>query len=677
MRRSTSVLASACVLALAATAFAVDPTGFLAQLPGHSGCVTDDGTSNGSPADCADGHGLTGPVAIALSPDGKNGYVSMYSGGVVALARDVDTGALTEADGTSACLSRLNDECTHSGLFASDSDSPHALAVAGGHVYVAGRDGNIVGIFDRNVSTGALSEHSGDGRCLSADGNDGDGSASCTTVSTLTGTQSLAVSPDGRFLYVGGYGTVGVTAFSIASDGTLTQLAAGDGCYVAATLGACTVARFATEIYDIALSPDGNTLYAVDYTDSAITAFSRDAVTGALTPIAGTGGCVVNGGVGDTGDPCTQVRSMDGPQALQVSPDGKLVTVGAYHDNAVVVLKRASDGTLSQASGTAGCVNETGSSACGTARMAQSVYGMQFSPDGGTLVAAAFGQTAAGSAIAIFDVAADGTLTQRDGIRGCVTDSATDSSGVAGTCAAGRGVLGAEGLAMTGDGKWFYATGSNDNGVAGFRLAHPPACSDALATTAFGAAVTIPVACTDADGDTVTLAGVDGPVHGSVTFSGVSATYTPAAGFSGADSFRVKGNDGLSDSAPATVSVTVGAGSPPPPSGRQTPSKLSLGAKPKRDRKLPFKFIFSGVLTPAAGTTCSGTIVVTVKHAKKTVAKKTAALSSSCKWKAVVSFKNRKKLGKKKTGKLTAKARFGGNTGLNAKASTTLTVRYG
>ncbi len=231
------------------------------------------------------------------------------------------------------------------------------------------------------------------------------------------------------------------------------------------------------------------------------------------------------------------------------------------------------------------------------------------------------------------------------------------------------------GLAATQDGRWLYATGFRDNGLAAFRLLHPPACSDASASTAFGTAVTVPVTCTDADGDTVTLAGIDGPAHGSVTFSGLSATYTPAAGFSGTDSFRVRGSDGSDNSAPATVTVQVGAA--PPVAAKQTPQKLSVGAKPKRDRTLPFKFTFSGKLTPAAGTTCSGRVTVTVKRGKKTVAKKTATLSSACGWKAVVTFKNRKKLGRKRSGKLVAKARYGGNAALNPKSSSALTVRYG
>jgi hypothetical protein len=105
--------------------------------------------------------------------------------------------------------------------------------------------------------------------------------------------------------------------------------------------------------------------------------------------------------------------------------------------------------------------------------------------------------------------------------------------------------------------------------------------------------------------------------------------------------------------------------------------KLSLGAKPKRDRRLPFKFTFSGKLTPAAGATCSGKVVLTVKRGKKTVAKRTAKLSPSCAWKARVTFRNRKKLGRKRSGKLTAKARYTGNTAMTTKTSKTVTVRFG
>jgi hypothetical protein len=209
--------------------------------------------------------------------------------------------------------------------------------------------------------------------------------------------------------------------------------------------------------------------------------------------------------------------------------------------------------------------------------------------------------------------------------------------------------------------------------LAAATVAAAPTCKDASASTPFGTTVAIQVSCTDPDGDTVVLLAVDGPSHGSFTLSGLTATYTPAAGFSGDDTFRVKGSDGGIDggnrSAPVTVTVHVGAA--------KAPLKLSSSVKPKRDRRLPFKFTFSGNLTPAAGTTCSGKVVVTVKHGNKTVAKKTAKLASSCRWNAVVTFKNRKKLGRRHSGKLTATARFGGNAALTAKSAKPLIVRYG
>ena len=56
--------------------------------------------------------------------------------------------------------------------------------------------------------------------------------------------------------------------------------------------------------------------------------------------------------------------------------------------------------------------------------------------------------------------------------------------------------------------------------------------------TAVGAAVSVPLTCADADGDPLTLA-IDGvPSHGTLgSISGEAVTYTPDAGYSGADAF--------------------------------------------------------------------------------------------------------------------------------------------
>src|SRR5262249_59590796 len=68
----------------------------------------------------------------------------------------------------------------------------------------------------------------------------------------------------------------------------------------------------------------------------------------------------------------------------------------------------------------------------------------------------------------------------------------------------------------------------------------------------------------DVDGDPLTAILVSGPAHGSVILnSDGSFTYTPALNYNGSDSFTYKANDGLADSAPATVNITVKIGRAP------------------------------------------------------------------------------------------------------------------
>jgi YVTN family beta-propeller protein/VCBS repeat-containing protein len=64
----------------------------------------------------------------------------------------------------------------------------------------------------------------------------------------------------------------------------------------------------------------------------------------------------------------------------------------------------------------------------------------------------------------------------------------------------------------------------------------------------------------DPQGSALTAVLVSQPAHGTVTVNANgSFTYTPAADYSGQDSFTYKASDGTFDSAPATVSVTVTA----------------------------------------------------------------------------------------------------------------------
>ena len=64
---------------------------------------------------------------------------------------------------------------------------------------------------------------------------------------------------------------------------------------------------------------------------------------------------------------------------------------------------------------------------------------------------------------------------------------------------------------------------------------------------------------TDADGDTLTVASVsNGPGHGTLNWNADgSISYTPNPGYVGTDSFKYKANDGETNSAKATVTITI------------------------------------------------------------------------------------------------------------------------
>ena len=66
----------------------------------------------------------------------------------------------------------------------------------------------------------------------------------------------------------------------------------------------------------------------------------------------------------------------------------------------------------------------------------------------------------------------------------------------------------------------------------------------------------------DPDGDTLTIATVSTPVHGSASIVGNRINYTPTAGYSGNDTFTYSVSDGKGGSATATVSITITPAAP-------------------------------------------------------------------------------------------------------------------
>ena len=141
------------------------------------------------------------------------------------------------------------------------------------------------------------------------------------------------------------------------------------------------------------------------------------------------------------------------------------------------------------------------------------------------------------------------------------------------------------------------------------------------------------------------------------------------------------GFDGRCDWAP--VRTAVGVQPPthypkPPgnPAGKRS-TRLTLKARPKRDRRLPFKFAFSGRVRIPAGvspaTVCSGRVRLVLKQGRRTVARGSARVSKRCTYKQRITIKSAKRTGRKRA-RLRVNARFGGNASLRGSRKST-TVR--
>ncbi|HET7696011.1 MAG TPA: choice-of-anchor tandem repeat GloVer-containing protein [Vicinamibacterales bacterium] len=88
----------------------------------------------------------------------------------------------------------------------------------------------------------------------------------------------------------------------------------------------------------------------------------------------------------------------------------------------------------------------------------------------------------------------------------------------------------------------------------------------------------IALAASDPEGDALTYVNVTLPAHGVLSGSAPNYTYTPAADYSGPDSFTFKVNDGTSDSNVAAVTITVRPLDRAPISNPGGPYTTDLGA---------------------------------------------------------------------------------------------------
>lgn len=97
-------------------------------------------------------------------------------------------------------------------------------------------------------------------------------------------------------------------------------------------------------------------------------------------------------------------------------------------------------------------------------------------------------------------------------------------------------------------------------------LNDPPEANPAEATVKADTVLEGVLSGTDLDGDDLTFMKVSDPAHGNLTINTETGvyTYTPAADFTGQDSFTFSVSDGSSISAPATVTIMVNSDSHAP-----------------------------------------------------------------------------------------------------------------
>ncbi len=365
-------------------------SGELKQKAGTAGCVSEDGTDG----ECVVGRALTAPTRLAVSPDGESLYVISETEATIAIFDVLEGGSLVQKVGTAGCIAAATAGCTISAGIA----EPTGVAVSpdGRSVYVTDSILNGVLNFDR-LANGSLVAKGGALACVSEDGSGG----ACTDGRALSGASDVSVSPGSDNVYVAAPEGDAVAVLDRATSGKITQQAGTEGCVMDDGASSnCTDARALDGALRLAVSPDGENLYVSALISDAISVFDRDQGDGALTQKSGTAGCISADGVGGE---CAIGRAIGLTFDLELTADGRSLYAAsrtASAEGSVAILSRSVDtGLLSQSADEEGCVSADGSGDCGVARAIDTTAGLSSSPDGTSLYAASFTDSAA----AIFD----------------------------------------------------------------------------------------------------------------------------------------------------------------------------------------------------------------------------------------------------------------------------------
>ncbi len=192
----------------------------------------------------------------------------------------------------------------------------------GKYVYAAGLGDNSISVFARDKSKGSTNETKGLHLNFIASYNNND-----SGISNIIDVDSMVITPNDKYLYVGSADQSTLAVFKTASDGTLTQVESHS--HASNTIdGLLGVAALAVD----ATSQD---LYIAGKFEASVAHYSINSADGKLTFVD----AVANGDAG--------VNGLAGARSIAISPDGQHVIVANSIDDSVVVLSRdAMDGKI-------------------------------------------------------------------------------------------------------------------------------------------------------------------------------------------------------------------------------------------------------------------------------------------------------------------------------------------
>lgn len=279
----------------------------------------------------------SGAYGIAVSPDGRHAYVTDTSNGRIAVY------AATDVAGASKPLVLLSAQTSAARAADEKFDTPEQVAVSpdGRNVYATGVTSDSVATFSRNQNTGELTWID---TVKNGAGYNCPGGVCASTISSLDGAYGIALSADGRFVYVSSKFADSVTVF--ARNPANGSLSAAGGLGEANFVQAYTDTLL-SDTWGLALSPDGANLYVTSYATDTLVVLDRGADDGKLTTRQ-----ILTRNLGPNGFPLPGTVPVPGPGLdgvfrVIVAPDGRFVYTASYIGDSVCLFRRAAlDGTL-------------------------------------------------------------------------------------------------------------------------------------------------------------------------------------------------------------------------------------------------------------------------------------------------------------------------------------------